>query len=123
MNSTADKFVKGIYSEYVGKRSQVLAEIEVYLNSPVGVGEHSKISVKSWYKTLYVYSTLNITTCGPVHLPLAEGLLADIGELSPVLLHDLTDHPPHPTVLGEDGIVVLGEGNGPLARIIAVAVF
>ena len=46
MNSTADKFVKGIYSEYVGKRSQVLAEIEVYLNSPVGVGEHSKISVE-----------------------------------------------------------------------------
>ncbi len=46
MNSTADKFVKGIYSEYVGKRRQVLAEIEVYLNSPVGVGEHSKISVE-----------------------------------------------------------------------------
>tara|TARA_R100000152_G_C6745065_1_gene168718 strand:- start:5 stop:262 length:258 start_codon:yes stop_codon:yes gene_type:complete len=46
MNSTADKFVKGIYSEYVGQRSQVLAEIEVYLNSPVGVGEHSKISVE-----------------------------------------------------------------------------
>ena len=57
------------------------------------------------------------------YLPLAEGPLADIGELSPVLLQDLTDPPPHPTVLGEDGIVDLGEGNGPLARIIAVAVF
>ena len=67
---------------------------------------------------LYVYSTLNITTCGPVHLPLAKGRLADIGELSPVLLHDLTDHPPHPTVLGEDGVVVLGEGDGPLTRIV-----
>ena len=51
MNSTADKFVKGIYSEYVGKRSQVLAEIEVYLNSPVGVGEHSKISVEINFET------------------------------------------------------------------------
>ena len=46
MNSTAIKFVKGIYSEYVGKKTQVLAEIEVYLNSPVGIGEHSKISVE-----------------------------------------------------------------------------
>ena len=46
MNSTAVKFVKGIYSEYVGKKTQVLAEIEVYLNSPVGIGEHSKISVE-----------------------------------------------------------------------------
>ena len=46
MNATADKFVKGIYSEYVGRRTQVLAEIEVYLNSPVGVGEHSKLSTE-----------------------------------------------------------------------------
>ncbi len=46
MNATADKFVKGIYSEYMGRRTQVLAEIEVYLNSPVGVGEHSKISTE-----------------------------------------------------------------------------
>lgn len=46
MNATADKFVKGIYSEYMGRRTQVLAEIEVYLNSPVGIGEHSKISTE-----------------------------------------------------------------------------
>mgnify|MGYP003624768033 FL=1 len=46
MNATADKFVKGIYSEYVGRRTQVLAEIEVYLNSPVGIGEHSKLSTE-----------------------------------------------------------------------------
>ena len=67
---------------------------------------------------LFVLSTLYITTCAPVHLPLAKSLLADIGELSPVMLHDLTDHPPHPTVLGEDGVVVLGQGDGPLTRII-----
>ena len=46
MNATADKFVKGIYSEYMGRTTQVLAEIEVYLNSPVGIGEHSKISTE-----------------------------------------------------------------------------
>ena len=46
MNATADKFVKGIYSEYMGRRTQVLAEIEVYFNSPVGVGEHSKLSTE-----------------------------------------------------------------------------
>ena len=44
--STASKFVKGVYTEYVGKKTQVLGELEVYLNNPVGVGEHSKLSTE-----------------------------------------------------------------------------
>ena len=44
MNSTANKFIKGIHSEYSGKRLKALADLEVYLNQSVGVGEHSKIS-------------------------------------------------------------------------------
>ncbi len=44
--STASKFVKGVYTEYVGRKTQVLGELEVYLNNPVGVGEHSKLSTE-----------------------------------------------------------------------------
>ena len=44
MNSTANKFIKGIHTEYTGKRVRALADLEVYLNQPVGVGEHSKLS-------------------------------------------------------------------------------
>ena len=44
--STASKFVKGVYTEYVGRKTQVLGELEVYHNNPVGVGEHSKLSTE-----------------------------------------------------------------------------
>ena len=44
MNSTANKFIKGIHAEQSGKRLKALADLEVYLNQPVGVGEHSLVS-------------------------------------------------------------------------------
>jgi len=44
MNSTANKFIKGIHAEQSGKRMKALADLEVYLNQPVGVGEHSMVS-------------------------------------------------------------------------------
>ena len=75
---------------------------------------------KDWRRKILVNvkrTALYITTCGRVRLSTScRG--SSCWELSPVLLHDLTDHPPHPTVLGEDGIVVLGEGDGPLTRIV-----
>lgn len=39
-----NKIVNGILQEYVGVQLQTLGELEVYLNQPVGVGEHSNIS-------------------------------------------------------------------------------
>jgi hypothetical protein len=42
--ATAGKFIKGIHAEHTGKRLRALGELEVYLNQPVGVGEHSRIS-------------------------------------------------------------------------------
>jgi hypothetical protein len=44
MNSTANKFIKGIHAEQSGKRLKALADLEVYLNQPVGVGDHSLVS-------------------------------------------------------------------------------
>jgi len=42
--TTAGKYIKGIHAEHTGKRLKALGDLEVYLNSAVGVGEHSKIS-------------------------------------------------------------------------------
>ena len=42
--ATTGKFIKGIHAEHTGKRLRALGDLEVYLNQPVGVGEHSKIS-------------------------------------------------------------------------------
>lgn len=41
---TAGKFIKGIHAEHTGRRLRALGDLEVYLNQPVGVGEHSRIS-------------------------------------------------------------------------------
>lgn len=42
--ATAGKFIKGIHAEHTGKRLRALGDLEVYLNQPVGVGEHSNVS-------------------------------------------------------------------------------
>lgn len=35
--------ISGILSQYVGKRDELIADLSVYLDSPVGVGEHGDI--------------------------------------------------------------------------------
>ena len=35
--------ISGILTQYVGRRDEMLADLDVYLRSPVGVGEHSDI--------------------------------------------------------------------------------
>jgi len=37
-------YLRGIYSEYIGLRDQKIADLNVILNSPVGVGEHGDLS-------------------------------------------------------------------------------
>tara|TARA_R100000808_G_scaffold24269_1_gene55483 strand:+ start:16769 stop:17050 length:282 start_codon:yes stop_codon:yes gene_type:complete len=39
-----EQLVQGIYNEYMGKRDQAAAELQVYLDNPVGVGEHGDIA-------------------------------------------------------------------------------
>lgn len=39
-----NKIINGILQEYVGKQLQLLGELEIYINQPVGVGEHASIS-------------------------------------------------------------------------------
>ncbi len=52
-----NKFIKGIYNEYLGKKLQAAAELEVYLTNPAGIGEHSKLSdeVKDKLETIVHY--------------------------------------------------------------------
>lgn len=35
--------ISGILTQYVGRRDEMLADLDVYLRAPVGVGEHSDI--------------------------------------------------------------------------------
>ena len=37
-------YLRGIYNDYVGKRDQSIADLNVMLNSSVGVGEHGNLS-------------------------------------------------------------------------------
>jgi len=39
-----EQLIQGIYNEYMGKRDQTLAELQVYLERPAGVGEHGDIA-------------------------------------------------------------------------------
>ena len=38
-----DKYITGILNMYVGKRDIAVADLSVYIENPVGVGEHSDI--------------------------------------------------------------------------------
>lgn len=44
MSMNKEQLIQGIYNEYMGKRDQTMAELQVYLDSPAGVGEHGGIS-------------------------------------------------------------------------------
>ncbi len=35
--------ISGILTQYIGKRDETLADLDVYLRTPVGVGEHPNI--------------------------------------------------------------------------------
>ena len=38
-----NRYVTSIYNQFVGKREELIADLEVYFNNPVGVGEHPNI--------------------------------------------------------------------------------
>ena len=37
------KHISGILTQYIGKRDELLADLTIYLDSPVGVGDHGDI--------------------------------------------------------------------------------
>ena len=39
-----EQLIQGVYNEYMGRRDQAVAELQVYLDNPVGVGEHGNIA-------------------------------------------------------------------------------
>lgn len=38
-----NRYITSIYNQFVGKREELIADLEVYFNNPVGVGEHPNI--------------------------------------------------------------------------------
>jgi len=41
-----EKYITGLLNKYAGIRDIAVADLSVYLNNPVGVGEHSDIGVE-----------------------------------------------------------------------------
>ena len=39
-------YIQGIFNEFAGKRDQTVADLNVYLENSVGVGEHSDLSLE-----------------------------------------------------------------------------
>lgn len=39
-----DLYIQGIFNEYMGLRDQALADLQVYIDSPQGIGDHPSIS-------------------------------------------------------------------------------
>lgn len=40
----SERYIKAIFNEFFAKKEQAVADLEVYLENPVGVGEHSNIA-------------------------------------------------------------------------------
>ena len=40
------RHISGILSQYMGRKEEVIADLTVYLDNPVGVGEHSDIGAE-----------------------------------------------------------------------------
>ena len=49
-----DKHITGILNKYVGLRDIAIADLSVYLENPVGVGEHSDIGEEIERKIKYI---------------------------------------------------------------------
>ena len=41
-----DLYIQGIFNEYMGRRDQARADLEVYLHQPVAIGEHPNLAVE-----------------------------------------------------------------------------
>lgn len=56
----SERYIKSIFNEFFAKKEQAIADLEVYLENPVGVGEHSDISeeIKKKIKEIDKYSSL-----------------------------------------------------------------
>lgn len=60
MNNHMESAIKGIYHEYAGQRMQLLADLHLLLDKPVGVGDHAVHSkdIKEKIEQLDKYNSL-----------------------------------------------------------------
>ena len=54
------QYIQAIYNQFAGAREEALADLTVYLQNPVGVGEHSRIGeeIKNLVKRVDEYDSL-----------------------------------------------------------------
>jgi len=55
-----DRYLTAIYNQWVGKREELIADLQIYLENPVGVGEHPDIgeAIKSKLEQIEKYDSL-----------------------------------------------------------------
>lgn len=55
-----DKYITGILNKYVGMRDIAVADLSVYIDNPVGIGEHSNIGeeIEKKIKAIDEYNSL-----------------------------------------------------------------
>ena len=58
-----DKYIQGIYNEYAGLLDQRLADLDILVSAPVGIGDHGRISdeIKLILQDIDKYSSLTET--------------------------------------------------------------
>ena len=56
------EYITGLYYKYMGLRRSILADLDVYISNPVGVGEHSNISEEVEKKVKELDSANSILT-------------------------------------------------------------
>jgi hypothetical protein len=56
----SERYIKSIFNEWYSKKEQALADLQVYLGNPVGVGEHANIAeeIKNKLKEIDQYDSL-----------------------------------------------------------------
>ena len=59
-NPPKRKYIGAIYNQWAGKRDQAIADLTIYLENPVGVGEHSNIGeeIKNKIREVDKYDSL-----------------------------------------------------------------
>jgi hypothetical protein len=58
-----DKHITGILNKYVGLRDIAIADLSVYLENPVGVGEHSDIGHEIERKIKFINEQDGVIEC------------------------------------------------------------
>jgi len=68
-----DQYIQAIFNQYMGKRDQAGADLQVYLNNPTAIGDHGDIGdqIQKKIEEVAKYDSL-VQTMQSLFLPLPE---------------------------------------------------